>query len=161
MKLKGLSKIQLAKIFMAGDCPRAGNLLGPDRGLSEWRVDMLTGPIPNLGGRWFRHRKQFHVSTTGQVMGCNILFDDTRWGYFVLDDVDTYEEADDRKVLFINYKQPENGTLTRGRIRDYVRTTHDVDVLIGEFYYNFGAFEVFRTVGPYYFSLTRIKPCSP
>jgi hypothetical protein len=154
MRLKGRSSIELAKVFAMGRCPKATTLLGPQNSLSEWRVDMLTGPIPNLGGI-FQHRKQFYLLYgSGEVMGCNVFFKDTRWGWFVLDDCDAFDAIDKRGVLLINYDLPENGGLTRDKILDRVRTTDNSDVLIGEFNYALGG----HILGPYYFSLTRLPP---
>jgi hypothetical protein len=150
--LKGRSSIELAKIFAKGSIPKATMLLGPGNSLSEWRVDMLTGPVPNLGGL-FRHRKQFYLSSvSGKITGCNLFFKDTHWGWFVLDYDCAVDSIDKRSVLFINYNVPENGDLTRNKISDRVRTTDDGDHLIGEFYYELTS----HVFGPYYFSLTRI-----
>ena len=156
MRLKGRTKVELAKIFAQGSCPMASRLLTLDKHLSEWRVDMLTGPIPNMVGWPFFHRKQFYPAghLTSGVAGCNMFFGDTRWGWFSLDDSSTVDEIDKRGVLFINYDDVCNGSITRRKIIDRVRTTNDPNVLIGEFRYFLGI----RTFGPYYFSLTRIEP---
>jgi hypothetical protein len=158
MRLKGRSAIELAKIFAKGACPKAIDLLGPHGAFAEWRVDMLTGPFPNLGGRLFRHRKQFYATTPSRtpsgVTGCNVFFTNTRWGWFNLDDTNAFDNIDKRGVLFIDYDQPENSSLTRGKIVDRVRTTTDPNVLLGEFYYALDG----HSMGPFYFSLTRIAP---
>jgi hypothetical protein len=154
MNLKGRSVAELAKIFAMGKCPMASRLLGPQRELSQWRVDMLTGPIPNLGGAPFHHTKQFYWSeANNRFTGCNLFFGGrVSWGAFTLDDSSYMDVVDRQGVLFFDYNQPRNSDLTRGKIADHVRTTDDFNVLIGEFYYFQGA----RIFGPYYFSLTRM-----
>jgi hypothetical protein len=154
MKLKGRSAIELAKIFAMGKCPVAARLLGPLYGVSEWRVDLLTGPIPNLGGGYFKHRKQFHRRANGKVAGCNLFFRDLRWGWFVLDDRRDSDNVDLRRVLVFDYDQLENGLVTRDRMLDLVRTTDDPNVLLGEVRYALWGL----VAGPYYFTLTRMDP---
>ena len=158
MKLQGRSAIELAKIFAQGSCPIASRLLGPDRLLTDWRVDMLTGPIPNMGGWPFFHRKQFYPASLSRnpsgVTGCNVFFCNTRWGWFILDDSNAVDKIDQQGVLLVDYDQPENGSLIRGKISDRIRTTTDPNVLLGEFYYALGG----HSTGPFYFSLTRIVP---
>ena len=151
MRLKGRSSIELAKIFAGGSCPKAASLLGPNGEKSEWRVDMLTGPIPNMGGWPFRHRKQFYQSRLTPT-GCNTFFNDTRWGWFQLYDCGAFDSIDQHGVLLLDYDQPGNGVLTQGKIIDRLRTTDKPNVLLGEFSYNLAG----RSMGPYYFSLTRI-----
>jgi hypothetical protein len=153
MRLKGRSSIELAKIFAGGSCPKATSLLGPEGVLSEWRVDMLTGPIPTMGGWPFRHRKQFYPSLAApaKVTGCNVVFNNLRWGWFHLDDNTAFDGIDRRGVLFVDYDLPENGCLAQ-KIIDRLRTIDKPNVLLGEFSYNMAG----RSLGPYYFSLTRI-----
>jgi hypothetical protein len=152
--LKGHSIVKLAKIFAMGNRPSARHLLGKDDATSdsEWRVDMLTGKFPNLGGGFFNHRKHFQLDGD-KVVGFNVFFGNTRWGYFALDDRTAFDNIDGRSVLAIDYNQAENGWLLRGAILDKVRTTGDPNLLIGEFFlitrkgYRFAS----------YFSLARIS----
>lgn len=148
MKLKGLSVVELDKVYAAGRGPKATELLDDSDSHFdypvEWRVDILTGPIPSLGGWPFRHRKWFWQFSSGNVAGCNSFFKNMRWGWFKLDDR--------RAALDVDYDQPENGKLTRN-ISDLVRTTDDPNVMLGQFYYETDS----RAFGPYYFSLTRIE----
>ena len=154
MRLKGRSAIELAKMFASGSCPVATDLLGPERHLAEWRVDMLTGPIPSLGGI-FRHRKQFYLASgSGKVKGSNLFFSNFFWGGFALDDSNAFDSIDHRGVLLVDYDQIENSPFTRGKILDRVRTTANPNIHLGEFYYSLGS----HSMGPYYFSLTRIEP---
>lgn len=139
---RGFARWHKAHItFLQGKAPDPKSLLGPNGEKAEWRVDMLTGPIPNMGGKWFRHRKVFEL-VGDEVRGCNILFSNFKWGRFVVKTHDV-EGID----CCIDYNVPEN-TFTRG-IEDFVRTTEDPNVLIGEFY--------FKGVRRAYFTLTRIR----
>lgn len=142
---------RLKRLFLAGKAPEPVTLLGPDSLPAQWRVRMLTGLIPNMGGPQFRHRKLFVPGVT--IGGCNVLFSDFRWGWFQLEK-DTYSvEAggDDEPVLLINYDVKKNNCVT-GRIRDYVRATMNPNVLIGRFHYMWRGRP--RFLG--YFTLTRI-----
>lgn len=142
---------KLEKIFLEGKVPAKASLLEPDGRLSEWRVDMLTGPIPNMGGKWFRHRKQI-VGVGEEILGCNILFANYRWGRFqILDDGRVAYDGDKLPVLFLDYAIHGNGKVTSS-IRDFVRTTKDVNVLIGRFNLNFWGRKWFLG----YFSLRRL-----
>lgn len=112
---------------------------------------MLTGILPNMGGRWFHHRKQF-VKMGDMILGCNLLFDNFHWGWFRVWNDGRAAYEDSRPVLFIDYDVPENNFLT-SRIRDFVRTTSDPDVLIGRF--NLSLKSRARFLG--YFTLTRSR----
>lgn len=141
--LKRLTEHELDMVFQMGECPDALSLLGPEGAPSEWRVDMLNGLLPNLAGWPFHHRKLFYYLPTdaaadgcprGIVGGCNLMFGKRRWGHFLLDDEHVFSDNDKKLVLFIDYDQSENGFATRD-IRDYVRTTNNPDLLLGEFWY--------------------------
>lgn len=152
VNLKRLSRIELDTIFKDGHCPKATDLLAVNMSVdrwSEWRVDMLTGLIPNMGGWPMRHRKQFYVSSEASIVGCNMLFCDWHWGWFILND--RLGLPVDLEYLLIDYDCPENGDLVRNRILDRVRTTNDPNVLLGRFYLVWRGKP--RFVG--YFSLTR------
>jgi hypothetical protein len=146
VNLKILSRRELDVVFRQGSCPAAASLLGPGGRLAEWRVDMLTGPVPSMGGRVLRHRKQFWGRPGGSVVGCNVLFRDLRWGWFSLGDRDILGRG-----LIVDYDQPENGLL-RDRVRDYVRQVGVPGVLLGRFYLMWRGYP--RFVG--YFSMTRL-----
>ena len=150
MKLKGLSVVELNKIYARGRGPKATELLDDsdshlDYGPAEWRVDMLTGPIPNLSSWPFHHRKRFWFSMN-RVIGHNAFFKNMRWGWFKV------VHASVPSWTVINYHQPENGKFIRN-ICDFICTTDDSNIMLGQFYYEMGS----RTFGPYYFSLTRIE----
>lgn len=122
-----MSKIDklLEAIYRYGSIPMPESLLGPKGGPAEWRVVMLTGPIPNMGGKLFHHRKRFWRRGEGdEVIGENVLFDDTQWGHFTLR---LWAGA-----LLIDYNTNANGVSRR--IRDLVRTTPDPNLLIGKFH---------------------------
>ena len=140
MKLRDILKA----LFIAGNAPQPETMLGPGGSISEWNVTMLTGILPNLGGRWTRHRKQFVKQTNGGVIGCNILFNDVRFGWFALDRGKS--EIDNCEVLSIDYEVAENGSMTQ-LISDQIRTTSDPNMMIGRFYFKG------RFVG--YFALNR------
>lgn len=119
----------LEEQFLSGKIPDPKTLLGPHGENAEWRVTMVTGPIPNMGGKWFRHRKLF-VLMGENVVGCNILFSNYKWGRFKVVGGLPREPV---RGLLLDYNVPENG-LTRG-IRDFVRCTDKENELLGEFYY--------------------------
>ena len=151
VSLRRCSHSFLAELFAKGHCPSASSLLGPTETPSEWRVDMLTGPFPNLGGWPFRHRKRFFTTGGGLVNGCNIFFINWRWGHFFLNDDALYIGEGDASLI-IDYRREVNGELVREHLLDKVRTTDDPTLLIGEFYWRSkgGA----RLMA--YFSLTRL-----
>jgi len=103
----------------------------------EWRVRILTGLIPDMSG-WMRHRKRVYMSPhldeqekiQVRVVGCNIVREDVRWGYF-------YPKAgwglDGRPCLVLDYDVPCNSFLTN-HIKDRVRATSDPRLLIGKLY---------------------------
>jgi hypothetical protein len=117
----------LEEMFRAGKIPGPLDLLGPNGEKAEWAVHMISGPIPDMGGNWFRHRKLF-VPMGEDVVGCNILFSDYKWGWFKV--VESHSLG-----LLIDYAVPQNGRLIKN-IRDYVRTTDKPGELLGEFYYD-------------------------
>lgn len=128
--------------FVHGKVPTPDQLFGgPDVHLASWRVIMLTGFPPNMGGSPLFHRKEFQRTTDGTIVGCNIFRADWRWGWFKLDleagkvNADVVDGPPANGSMLIDYDVPENGWLLRGNIVDYVRTTLDPDVLIGRFYY--------------------------
>ena len=148
MTLKGLSAFELSKIFNEGKSPLVASLLGPPHEIPcDWRVDMLTGPIPNLGGWPLHHRKRFQKRDNGWVEGFNLFFGNTRWGAF---DVE-YHVTANRSELYFNYDKLENSSIVRGFL-DYVHTTEDSNLLLGKFFYIKGS----RALGPYFFSLARV-----
>ena len=167
MNLQNKTSIELAKIYAMGDAPDPLILLKEDQTDCEWRVDMLTGPIPNLGGKFFRHRKRFIYSCavateidqegnaicrySGPMMvyGHNTFFAKTRWGWFRVDN----PESDGISATVLNYGSMKcvNGCLI-SRIENTLRTTVSKDVLLGKSFYNLGK----RELGPYFFSLTRL-----
>jgi hypothetical protein len=150
---------ELEAAFLSAKAPSPESLLGPEGQPAEWRVHMLTGPIPRLR----RHRKSLEStdvpSKPGEpaekcVVGCNITDEDNRWGWFQLEDAVFDEKigGDGKPVLLINYAVPKNGRVTRN-IRDEVRCTKNPDVLLGRFYYLLLGHKFFLG----YFTLTRIK----
>jgi len=154
IETKNSSKSRLVETlgaeFVRGKIPTSDDLFGgPDVHAAEWQVVMLTGFLPNMGGRLLRHRKRFMRTTDGNVVGYNLFRDDWRWGWFKLDTA--------CRAMFIDYGVPENGVLLRRRIQDFVRTTLDPNVLIGGFYLKLG--DTFRFVG--YFHLVRLPAGKP
>jgi hypothetical protein len=148
VRLAELSSSALEAVFRDGSCPRAVDLLGPGGCSSEWRVDMLTGPVPSMGGRLLRHRKRIRCLPDGSVAGCNVFRSNWLWGWFSAVD-DLASSGPDRSLL-LDYGHPVN--LLSNRIRDRVRGTSDPNVLIGQFCVAWRGRP--RLVG--YFSLTRI-----
>lgn len=150
---------ELEATFRAGKAPGRESLLGPKGEPAEWCVTMLTGPVPRLP----RHRKFFESAPVPsiasgpaskmEIVGCNIIFKDLRWGYFKLEEAVYAAEngGDGKPVLLINYDVERNGITYR--IRDHVRATHDPDVLIGRFHVMLRGRLCFLG----YFTLTRIE----
>jgi hypothetical protein len=136
----------LESLFRDGDVPSADQLAESWRVPSEWWVSMLSG-LPSL--RRLGHRKQLrHVGMGSEVVGCNILFKDLRWGHFRLES--GASPLDGRPVLLVNYQVPGN-RFPLNRIRDHVRTTVDPWRMIGRFHLRlFG-----RDRGVGYFELRR------
>ena len=129
----------LETLFSMGTCPTVNRMVGCGAG-AEWQVSMLSGPIPNLGGRFFRHRKRFDWGNG--VFGHNILFSRFAWGFFKA----LWPWDNGYNQMLLDYDQPTN-TFTR-RIHDVVRTTPNPDIMIGKFFWG----KCFLG----YFSLTRI-----
>jgi hypothetical protein len=121
---------RLGRMFAEGGVPRQSDLLGHDGAPAEWRVTMLTGPIPNMGGRWLLHRKRFVADGGNKIFGCNILRQDLRWGHFK---VGLAMGDDGKPATLIDYDVSENGRLMR-RVCDLVRATPSPNVLIGRFH---------------------------
>ena len=147
-KLIGLStRDDLLGVWRDGQVPSSDNLLGENGTPCEWRVDMLTGPIPNMGGWPLHHRKIFwriDLSESGRTCGLNIFGKGWGWGSFYV------VPAEDRALF--GYDLPDNSVPLR-KIRDEARTTSNPNILIGQFYYRL---PVVGYWGPYYFSLTRL-----
>jgi hypothetical protein len=93
---------------------------------AEWCVNMLTGPIPDMGGSPLHHRKRFTVVPDG-IVGVNILRARYRWGRFVVSHVVSSQGG----CMMLDYDRRSN-LLTRS-VRDLLRTTSDPNVLIGKF----------------------------
>jgi hypothetical protein len=139
---------ELERRFRLGHAPEPTRLLCPDGGPAEWRVDMLTGPIPNMGGWPLHHRKWFD-----DLGGCNLLRG-YRWGQFEYHSA-VYSrkvDGDGGLVLCLDYDVPEIQFKPTRRIVDYVRTTYDPDVMLGRFHVRWRG--RLRFLG--YFSLTRV-----
>lgn len=98
----------------------------------EWSVRMLTGPVPDMGGKLVRHRKRFWApdSKGSAVCGVNVVRDSTCWGYHC---VEVGWGRDGRPATVLDYDLPVNTFLTRS-IVDHVRVTGDPDLLVGKFY---------------------------
>jgi len=150
---------QLAARYAKGSAPMPAMLLGANGKSSKWRVTMLTGPIPNMGGWPFYHYKEF-VPYTLVVRGYNVfvlsvmirfllwfiswlIHFDGYWGRFFLESKNEH--------LLVNYDESENTWITR-RIRDHLRTTEKPDEMLGKFHWVFRGREIFLG----YFTLTRI-----
>ena len=114
---------ELTEVFGLSEIPEINELNG------EYRVDMLTGPIPNMRG--IGHRKIF-AGTNGAVRGCNIVFSKARWGDFFLEKA-ACSDPGELPALLINYDVPENGCVTK-RIRDQVRRLDEYGHYLGRFY---------------------------
>ena len=139
-----MTKQQLEKLYSEGRAPTPAQILGPGMPTTEWRVNMLTGPIPDMGGWPLRHRKRFH-----RGYGRNVLLRDTEWGRF--DCFYGFHSSTD--CLMLDYGgSGGNGRLT-SRIRDFVRTTPDPDVLLGKFFFLWRG----KLRGGWFFKLTRAK----
>ena len=148
----------LETLFRAGNKPESETLLGPNGEPCEWTVEMLTGPIPDMGGKRLRHRKVFERPAAngnvrdGNVRGCNINCSNVHWGafYVSLSSYNDGDYSDEKPVAYLVYN---GGSITR-RICDMIRTTNDPNVLIGKFFYKWRG--RYRFLG--YFTLTRIQP---
>jgi hypothetical protein len=109
-----------------------------------------------MSGKRLRHRKLFRPgqSPDDLIEGCNINCSDICWGSFIVmqDTRSAVNIGDDKPVTCISYDVMKNGRLTR-RIRDYIRTTSDPNVMIGKFYVKWRG--KYRFKG--FFTLTRIK----
>lgn len=116
-------------LFAAGKVFHPTDLLAPDGGAREWRVRILTGLIPNMGGRILRHRKRFYLAG-GKVRGVNVLCNALYWGYH---DVLPGWGRDGRLAMVLDYGVPCNSFLTN-HITDVVRTTEDPTLLVGKLY---------------------------
>jgi len=114
----------------------------------EWRVDMLTGIVPSMYR--LNHRKVIEIGRCGGVFGNNVLFRDTKWGYFYVEKIfgRTYG-FDDRPALLIDYDRPPNKL--SNNLRDYVRQLAP-GLFLGRFCYQMEDRLIF--IG--YFTLTKI-----
>jgi len=136
-------------MYSNGMTPYPESLLGPDGESARWAVQMLSGPIPDMGG-WPRHRKIFHRTRNG-IIGRNILRDGLEWGYF---DVvaPPAKTPFSQEPLVLDYSVTKmNGRATR-RIIDHLRTTRYEDVLVGKFHVRWSNRLLFLG----YFTLTKI-----
>lgn len=131
---------RIAELFEQGHAPDPLQLLNPDGGIGEWRVDMLTGPIPSMGGWPLHHRKRFVPLTQRMIIGCNVILKDRCWGHF-----DLVPSIFD--TLLLDYNVPGNGWMRH--IRDQLRTAPNPNVLIGRFYW--------RNHPRAWFTLTRLE----
>jgi hypothetical protein len=82
---------KIGKLFAGGSPVNPLYLLGEQGGPSEWMVRMLTGPVLDLG--FLHHRKRFWLRG-GRVVGCNILGKDFRWGFFTVEEGDSFTTID-------------------------------------------------------------------
>jgi hypothetical protein len=132
-------------MFAAGHAPMPTDMPG-----TKWQVAMLSGPIPNMGGRPLRHRKVFEPRMP--PYGCNVQLKDWRWGrFFARLDLG----SDGQPVLALNFGEPKNGFLTQ-RICDHLRTTPDPNVMLGKFHIKWRGQLRFLS----FFTLSRL-PCPP
>jgi hypothetical protein len=96
----------LEEEFRSGWAPLASDLLGPRGENAEWRVTMLTGPIPDLGGSLLRHRKRFYRGDGRVVRGHNVFRRGWGWGCFEIRF--GVSGLDWRPVLCLVYDVPAN-----------------------------------------------------
>lgn len=139
----------LDDMFWNAPSPIPRDFLAESPRIVEWSVTMLTGPVPDMGGRFLRHRKSFNQSEI-YVEGCNILRRGWRWGFFRL--VEKWD-VHGRRMLVIDYDVEANGGLVRS-FRDDIRATSDPDVMLGRFSLRI---EPDRFHFLSYFALTMIK----
>ena len=138
MDLKKCSKKDLERIFLDAKPVKYSDMQG------EYAVDMLTGPLPNLCR--FSHRKLFY-SDKDRVLGYNLFFSKSRWGYFFLEKA-TFNNLE---VMVINYNREENNASKN--IRDQIRCVdRKKGIYLGRFNYVFG--KKLKFLG--YFSLKSI-----
>jgi hypothetical protein len=116
-----MRKKKIEKLFASGTPVNPRHLLGSHDSEAEWTVRMLTGPVLDLG--FLRHRKRFWLED-GRVVGCNVLREDSRWGFF------TVKKGD--SSTSIGYWDDRNG-LSR-RFHDEVRATNYANLVVGRFY---------------------------
>jgi len=135
------------RIFATGEAPKPESLLAEGNQPSEWDVIMLAGPLPNLNRKWICHRKRFYLRRD-RVCGTNLVFGRTRFGWFDPRRTSWLPDLAGSALLLDYEEDPRNGIIM-SRVRDYVRTTPDPDLLLGRFYYR-GRFIS-------YFSLARRK----
>jgi hypothetical protein len=118
-------------MYSVGGTPDPEIFLGPGGESTQWSVQMLSGPIPDMGG-WLRHRKIFHGTRNG-VIGRNILRDGFEWGYFDVVAPAT-KTPFSQEPLVLDYSVTKmNGRASR-LIVDHIRTTRYEDVLVGKFH---------------------------
>lgn len=138
------------RLFRRGESP---TLLRAGEVASEWRVDVLSGPLPSMGGWPLRHRKRFDLTplgdVRGRVAGHNVFRDDLRWGRFSVVDVVT---GSFRAFSCLDYDVDGNSWPVR-RMLDYIRQPADrPDLVVG--LYGLVLWGRYRKLG--HFTLTRI-----
>lgn len=134
------------QLFVSGKLVDPQQLLTSGTYPCEWRVRILTGLVPDMGGRLLRHRKRFYLSSVNNsVRGVNVVRDACYWGHHV---VRPGWGRDGRPATVLDYGGQGNTLFTRNLV-DVVRTTDDPDLLIGKLYSGdwFGG----------YFTLARIR----
>jgi hypothetical protein len=118
-----MKKSKVAKLFREGTVLNPRHFLGKNNGETEWAVSMLTGPVLDLG--FLKHRKRFWLEGD-RVVGCNVLREDSCWGYF------TVEQGDSLTPTTVAYDDARNGPSRL--LVDEVRTTDYAFLVIGKFY---------------------------
>jgi len=121
------------KMFREGQCPVGRALLREDGSPSEWRVRMVSGPVPDLSR--LHHRKRFE-SVQGVILGHNVTDVVGKWGRFSVRHSPVPGKnglLDGGMALCLDYSG-RNGSIV-SRVRDYVRLPWAADrrVMVGQF----------------------------
>ena len=112
---------KLDEFFTKGSEPSMEEFSG------EYRVNMLTGMIPNF--RWAGHRKRF-FKEDGNNIGFNIVLFNNEFGHFNVESGQC-EELGGLKVVILNYSNKKN-FLTRS-VLDKIRKIEN-ELYLGRYY---------------------------
>lgn len=156
-----MRKAEAASLFRVGSGLRATSLLHYGAWPSAWRVDVVSGPLPSMGGWPLRHEKRFENGSQfggGFVTGVNVFRGRLSWGRFrIFEEYSEVAGSWGHSLIFCY--DTKGAAWPVRRMVDYVRATDDFGLLVGAYGFEEKGLpghrsRLFHLLG--YFTMTRL-----